>query len=106
MSGEDAAAAAVLGDSIDMLGTSFSGLVNTIGATVAPMFTAVLGLMTAGVVQVRNFIAANKGLVTAVVIGAVALGVLGAALLLLPHWLMVCRSRSEWSRVYLLQPVP
>lgn len=78
MSGEDAAAAAVLGDSIDMLGTSFSGLVNTVGATVAPMFTAVLGLMTAGVVQVRNFIAANKGLVTAVVIGAVALGVLGA----------------------------
>ena len=78
MSGEDAAAAATLGDSIDMLGTSFSGLVNTIGATVAPMFTAVLGLMTAGVVQVRNFIAANKGLVTAVVIGAVALGVLGA----------------------------
>jgi hypothetical protein len=78
MSGEDAAAAAVLGDSIDMLGTSFSGLVNTIGATVAPMFTAVLGLMTAGVVQVREFIANNKGLVIAVTLGAVALGVLGA----------------------------
>jgi len=78
MSGEDAAAAAALGDSIDMLGTSFSGLVNTIGATVAPMFTAVLGLMTAGVVQVRNFIAANKGLVIAIVLGAAALGLLGA----------------------------
>jgi TP901 family phage tail tape measure protein len=78
MSGEDAAAAAALGDSIDHLGTSFSGLVNTIGATVAPIFTTVLQIMTHGVVQVKNFIAANKGLVIAIVLGAAALGVLGA----------------------------
>ena len=78
MSGEDAAAAAALGDSIDNLGTSFSGLVNTIGATVAPIFTTVLQIMTHGVVQVKNFIAANKGLVIAIVLGAAALGVLGA----------------------------
>lgn len=78
MSGEDAAAAAALGDTIDQLGTSFSGLVNTIGATVAPIFTTVLQIMTHGVVQVREFIAANKGLVIAIVLGAAALGLLGA----------------------------
>lgn len=78
MSGEDAAAAALLGDTIDQLGTSFSGLVNTIGATVAPIFTTVLQIMTHGVVQVKSFIAANKGLVIAIVLGAAALGMLGA----------------------------
>jgi len=82
MSGEDAAAAATLGDSIDMLGTSFSGLVNTIGATVAPMFTAVLQAMTHAVSAARTYIAENQGVVIAAVLGAVSLGTLGAALTL------------------------
>lgn len=78
MSGKDSKAAADLTDQMDRLYKSFTGLSNVIGASVAPMFSAVLSMMTHGVVQVRQFVDANRGMVIAAALGAVALGLLGA----------------------------
>jgi hypothetical protein len=80
MSGEDANAAAVLGDSIDKVGISAGSLVNTLAAQLAPAFTAVLGVVTYFITSARDWIAANQGVVLTIAAAAVVIGILGAGL--------------------------
>lgn len=80
MSGEDANAAAVLGDSIDKMTISAGSLVNTIGAQLAPAFTAVLAVVTYFITTARDWIAANQGVVLTIAAVAAVVGVLGAGL--------------------------
>lgn len=80
MSGEDANAAAVLGDSIDKVSISAGSLVNTIAAQLAPAFTAVLAVMTYLITTARDWIAANQGVVLTIAAVAAVVGVLGAGL--------------------------
>ncbi len=80
MSGEDANAAAVLGDSIDKMTISAGSLVNTIGAQLAPAFTAVLAVTTYMITTARDWIAANQGIVLTIAAVAAVVGVLGAGL--------------------------
>ena len=80
MSGEAAASADVLGDSIDKMTISTGSLVNTIAAQLAPAFTAALAVMTYTITTARDWIAANQGVVLAIAGVAAVLGVLGAGL--------------------------
>jgi hypothetical protein len=81
MSGEQAEAAAKLGDAIDMVGVSFGGLVNTIGAQVAPLFTTLLQIVTQSINSAREWIAANQGVVLAITLTAAVIGLFGAGLI-------------------------
>jgi hypothetical protein len=56
MSGEQAQSAAILGDSIDMVSEAFGGLVNTIGAQMAPAFTAFLAGVTYAINYIRQWV--------------------------------------------------
>lgn len=80
MSGKDANAAAVLGDAIDKMSISAGSLVNTIGAQLAPAFTAVLAVVTYFITTARDWIAANQGVVLTIAGVAAVVGVLGAGL--------------------------
>ncbi len=80
MSGKDASAAAVLGDSIDKVAISAGSLVNTIGAQLAPAFTALLAVTTYSITTFRDWIAANQGVVLAIAGVAAGVGLLGAGL--------------------------
>lgn len=80
MSGKDASAAAILGDAIDHVGISAGSLVNTIGAQLAPAFTALLAVTTYSITTFRDWIAANQGVVLAVAGVAAGVGLLGAGL--------------------------
>jgi TP901 family phage tail tape measure protein len=80
MSGEQAQSAAALGDAIDGVGISFGGLVNTIGAQLAPVLTTILGLVTYAINRSREWIAANQGIVITIGVVAAVLAVLGAGL--------------------------
>ena len=80
MSGKDASAAAVLGDSIDKVAISAGSLVNTIGAQLAPAFTALLAVTTYSITTARDWIAANQGVTLAVAGVAAGVGLLGAGL--------------------------
>ena len=80
MSGEDANAAAVLGDAIDKMSISAGSLVNTIGAQLAPAFTAVLAVVTYFITTARDWIAANQGIVLTIAAVAAVVGVLAAGL--------------------------
>jgi hypothetical protein len=57
MSGKQAQSAAILGDSVDMVTTSFKGLINTIGAKMAPAITAYLAGVTYSINLLRKWIA-------------------------------------------------
>lgn len=63
MSSADAAAGAGLGDTIDRLWTSIGGLVNQIGAALAPVMTWLGDKLTEMVSFVANWIAENRKLV-------------------------------------------
>ena len=80
MSGEDASAAGVLGDSIDKVTSSAGSLVNTLAAQLAPAFTAALAIVTYGITVARDWIATNQGVVLSVAGVAVAVVALGAAM--------------------------
>lgn len=81
MSGEQADAAAKLGDAIDMVGVSFGGLVNTIGGQVAPLFTTLLQIVVQSINAAREWIAANQGIVLAITLTAAVIGLFGAGLI-------------------------
>lgn len=81
MSGKDASAAAILGDSIDKMTISAGSLVNTIGAQLAPAFTALVAVTTYSITTARDWIAANQGVVLAVAGVAAGIGLLGAGLI-------------------------
>jgi hypothetical protein len=81
MSGKDASAAAILGDSIDKMTISAGSLVNTIGAQLAPAFTALLAVTTYSITTARDWIAANQGVVLAIAGVAAGVGLLGAGLI-------------------------
>jgi hypothetical protein len=81
MSGKDATAAGILGDSIDKMTISAGSLVNTIGAQLAPAFTALLAVTTYSITTARDWIAANQGVVLAAAGVAAGVGLLGAGLI-------------------------
>lgn len=80
MSGKDAAAAGVLGDSIDRMTIAASSLVNQIGAQLAPAFTALLAVTTYMITTARDWISTNQGVVLSIAAVAAVIGVLGAGL--------------------------
>lgn len=80
MSGEAANSAAVLGDSIDKVSLAAGSVVNTIGAQLAPAFTAVFAVVTYGITVLRDWIEANKGIVLAIAGVAAVVGILGTVL--------------------------
>lgn len=80
MSGEDATAAAGLGDAIDNLKASASGIVNTIGAAIAPALTGVVENVTTLIVAISNWVKENRALV--LMIAQVAAGVVAAGAVL------------------------
>ena len=80
MSGEAANSAAVLGDSMDKVSLAAGSLVNTIGAQLAPAFTAVFAVVTYGITVLRDWIEANKGIVLAIAGVAAVVGILGTVL--------------------------
>ena len=82
MSGEDASAAAVLGDSIDELSISAGSLVNTLAAQLAPAFTAVIAVTTYLVTSARDWISTNQGVALSIAGIATVAGLLGAGLLI------------------------
>lgn len=75
LSPEQARSADDLGDAWGRLKAAMSGVVNQVGAAMAPAFTAILDVMTPLVAGLAFFIKANQMLV---VVGAVALGVITA----------------------------
>ena len=83
ISAEDAAAAAELSDAFGSLADVVKRAVVAIGAGLAPVLTPLIGKVSEIVVQVREWIEANRGLVP--IIAAVAAGVVaaGAALVVL-----------------------
>lgn len=81
MSGEQAEAAAKLGDAIDLVFVSFSGLVNTISGQVAPLFTTLLQIVTHSINMARQWIDANQGLALAITLSAAAVGAFGVGLI-------------------------
>jgi len=80
MGGEDAAAAAAMGDALDKLWDTMGGLVNTIGGALAPALTDVLTMITDNVAAAAKWISENKGLVIGLGLVAAAVTALGIAL--------------------------
>lgn len=83
LSNEDAKAADDLGDSFADLKTGFMAIVNQIGAAVAPMFLFVSKVMVGATKIVIDYIKTHRGLITALAMAFVAIGIVGSALLLL-----------------------
>lgn len=80
MSGEDVAAAAAFGDSLDRAWAACRGFANTIGAALAPSLKAATDLFVALAKPTMQFIRENRGLVVAVAASAAAVVAIGAAL--------------------------
>jgi hypothetical protein len=66
MSGEDANAAATLGDSFDELWASLGGVTNAIGAALAPMLTSMVSGMTTAISIISNWISDNRELIATI----------------------------------------
>lgn len=81
MSGEDAAAAAAFGDAMDNLGSGIQGIVNKIGASLAPALTTAGESLAALSKPIGDWLAANDELVIGVGIFAAALGAAGVVVL-------------------------
>lgn len=81
MSAEDVAAADELGDSLDSLWDTLGGIKNTIGAALAPALTSLANTITGVFSGVRAFIDNNRGLVQGILVGGIALTVIGGALI-------------------------
>ena len=80
MSGEAASSAAILGDAIDQVSIVIGSLVNTIGAQLAPAFTAVLSVVTYVITQAREWIEANQGIIITIASVAAIVGIFGGVL--------------------------
>lgn len=83
LSEEAAKAADELGDTMDDLKQTFMGIVNNIGASVAPAFTIVGKIIVGLGSYVIRLIKMNQGFVMGLLIATAAVGVLGASLLAL-----------------------
>jgi hypothetical protein len=80
MSGEDAAAANELGDTIDKLKASLKAAAFNIGAAFAPALTAAATWLAKGAGQAARWVRDNRGLILAAIAGAAAIAGLGVAL--------------------------
>jgi len=81
MSGEDASAAASLGDALDVLWGSIGAVSNAIGATLAPMILGLVDEITGYVVAVVQWIDRNREMIVVAAQVAAGIAVAGAALL-------------------------
>jgi hypothetical protein len=81
MSGEDASAAATLGDALDQLWTSLSSVSNVIAAALAPLLTDLASKLVSIVGQVMAFIDQNRAMIVVAAQVAAGVAVAGAALL-------------------------
>ena len=80
MSGENASAAAALGDAIDKASDVITGAFMRIGAAIAPVLTEILNRVTDVVAEVSKWIDANRNVVVFLGGLALAAGIAGGAL--------------------------
>lgn len=76
---EQVVAAAEFGDAWDRVKTVAGGVVNQIGAALAPTLTTLFNAVASNAAAVVHWIKANQGLITGVAAGLVVVGALGAA---------------------------